>query len=607
MAQPEQNPDGTAVRPAALDLRVLHREIAAIIDSADTPETKSLKLIELVVRLTNAAAGVLFHRGGDGAIAAGARYLSRQSLTWSDALLGELAQQADSALEGSVTKIGTLQRKDDARVITVPVSGKDGPSIALTVVLVTGDQALEQFVAVVALSAIILARSAQTPPGATDDQLWAFFSELQLACGDPDPKANTARVLALLERDSGADTAFLGLGRNGVGVEVHYPAHHPATDGRGELPVALERAFHEILTSTAPLKYGERGDIDGTSSIVLRDIASVLHAGFVLGVATPETVPGGGRLAVILTWQDKSAARADRLGLFERKLTLARISLAGVGKQTPRGGLLARALRHKFALIATVGIIAALMAVPVSYRIGADATLVPIERRTVVAPFDATLGRAYFEPGDVVAAGDVLAQLDGKELLLEIEGTTAELEKMRNRRRSALATGKTTEAQLAKFEMDKLDAALEVLRQRRERIELHSPIDGVLLAGDLKRNTGSPLRTGQALFEIAPLDTLLAEIQIPDHAIAHVRAGMPVALKFEALTRTERSGTLAQVRPRAEIVNQRNVFVGETELDNTDAALKPGMTARAKITGDKHALGWVLFHRAWQRLRIILW
>jgi len=155
--------------------------------------------------------------------------------------------------------------------------------------------------------------------------------------------------------------------------------------------------------------------------------------------------------------------------------------------------------------------------------------------------------------------------------------------------------------------MDKLEAALEVLEQRRERIELHAPIDGVLLAGDLKRNTGSPLRTGQALFEIAPLDTLLAEIQIPDHAIAYVRAGMTVALKFEALTRIERSSTLAQVRPRAEIVNQRNVFIGEAELDNSDAALKSGMTARAKISGDKRALGWVLFPRAWQRLRIMLW
>ena len=165
------------------------------------------------------------------------------------------------------------------------------------------------------------------------------------------------------------------------------------------------------------------------------------------------------------------------------------------------------------------------------------------------------------------------------------------------KRDTARAKQEAAAAQLAALEMEQIDTKLRTLRYRTENLKIHCPMNGVVVSGDLRRTEGTPLSTGQALFEIAPLDKMVAEIEVPQDEVAFVRTGMSVDFRFDAFPRKNWSGTISKVHPRAELRLGETVFVANVHLDNKNGTLRPGMNGRAKITVANRSLGWILFHR----------
>jgi hypothetical protein len=104
------------------------------------------------------------------------------------------------------------------------------------------------------------------------------------------------------------------------------------------------------------------------------------------------------------------------------------------------------------------------------------------------------------------------------------------------------------------------------------------------------------------LYEIAPLDAMVAELAVPDEEISYVREGLPVTVRLDAHPGRALKGRIARVHPRAETRDTDNVFVAEMLLDNPDAGLRPGMKGRAKIRSDRRWLWWILFHEPWERV-----
>jgi biotin carboxyl carrier protein len=259
----------------------------------------------------------------------------------------------------------------------------------------------------------------------------------------------------------------------------------------------------------------------------------------------------------------------------------------------------------KVTLIASF-FLAAVMCLPLRYKLNCDATVEPVTRRFVAAPFESTLEKTLVKPGDLVDQGATLALLDGRELRMELAGLEAELKQASKRRDTAMAARKTAEAQIARLEMDNLELKIRVLRHRSEQLRIESPTEGIVVSGDLERVEGAPLTVGQTMFEIAPLNNMVVEVAVPESEVAHVREGMDVRAKIEAYPGHTWSGQINRIHPRSEIRDKDSVFVAEVELHDADGLLRPGMHGEAKIIADRHAWGWILFHRAWDSLQFKL-
>jgi len=249
-------------------------------------------------------------------------------------------------------------------------------------------------------------------------------------------------------------------------------------------------------------------------------------------------------------------------------------------------------------------IVASTMAIPMPYWVECECVVQPVTRRFVAAPFDAKLERAFVEPGDVVEEDQLLARLDGREIEWELSGITADLHRAAKERDGHLATQKYGAAEVSKFELERLKMKQMLQQSRSQNLEIRSPLSGIIIAGDIEKTEGAPLKIGQTLFEIAPLESMAVEISIPEQEIAYISKAMNVEIALDAYTSRRWQAEIDRVQPRAELVDQSNVFVTEITLDNPHDLLRPGMRGRAWIRSDSRPLGWNLFHRGWEGMMI---
>jgi RND family efflux transporter MFP subunit len=247
-------------------------------------------------------------------------------------------------------------------------------------------------------------------------------------------------------------------------------------------------------------------------------------------------------------------------------------------------------------------LLAGVLAIPLPYKMRCDAQIQPVLRRYVAAPFQGTLEKALVAPGDLVSEGDILARLDGREIRWELDGLSAEHSREAKKRDSAMAGHKVADAQLAKLEMERLESKRQLLEDRIQHLEIKSPIQGIVVSGDLEKAEGAPLTIGQSLFEIAPLDRMVVEVAIPQEEIQYAAAGQQVELRLDAYPRRSWQATIEKIHPRTEMRDDQSVFIAELELDNPDGLLRPGMKGRSKISCARHPLVWNWFHRPWEKL-----
>jgi hypothetical protein len=99
---------------------------------------------------------------------------------------------------------------------------------------------------------------------------------------------------------------------------------------------------------------------------------------------------------------------------------------------------------------------------------------------------------------------------------------------------------------------------------------------------------------------------MIVEIAIPEDDVQYVSRGLAADVQLDSYPHDHWHGTVTRIHPRAEIRDNRNVFVAEFTLANPHGKLRPGMLGRARILGPRRPLFWRLFHKPWHWLRFRL-
>jgi multidrug resistance efflux pump len=243
-----------------------------------------------------------------------------------------------------------------------------------------------------------------------------------------------------------------------------------------------------------------------------------------------------------------------------------------------------------------------LLTMPVSHNIDCDCTVRPTYRRVVVVPHDGMLEAAYVQPGDIVRRGDLLARMDGAEIRRALARAEADRQRATQQREKHLARYTAADRQMAALEIERLELNIKLLEYRRRDLDIQASVDGIVQRGDVPGARGTRVKTGQSLFEIAPLESLRLDAQLESANVDYVSAGMDVAVRLEALPAQQLRATVTRVDTQAEVANGRSTVRTELLLQDSNEVLRPGMRGTARIIGQRRPLGWILFHGPLQRL-----
>jgi multidrug resistance efflux pump len=253
------------------------------------------------------------------------------------------------------------------------------------------------------------------------------------------------------------------------------------------------------------------------------------------------------------------------------------------------------------------------------YRAEAPFVLEPVEKQVVPAPFDGYISKVYVEPDNVVSAGAVLAELDTVEMELQLAASQAELAGYIKQADAARRDGKTVEDQMAQAQAAKVRATIELYEYQVSQAKVRSSMAGRVIKGDLKQQIGAPVKKGDILFEVAPVERLRAVLSMPEDLIADVKEavlkaeGENAKVKGELATAAHPDRRIPfeveRINPVAEVVNQRNVFKVRVRLtDETSCALlQSGMEGTGKIDIETKPYAWIWSRRLVNWIRMKLW
>lgn len=583
------------------DLARLHLSVSSCVLGARDSAQVLARLVPLLASITNAAAVLSWSRHGQAPWQRGPAQISQQVLQWLPQLEAVAADEVSAAVHEARLRVTRLDAARSLVVCSLPLGEDATPELCLQLVLMLGSQALEPFLVILQLLGGYL-------------RLCAPLAQARLETGHLE---SAAAMLELCERvlDSAPGTAYQTvcdvLARHYECQAVVFIAHDErgrcryraaaglgAEAARGETAQSAERAAVDALFATPPLTAW----CDGDAEIAALAAFARSHAAQQVR-ALPLRLADGRAVGVICASWRSPSSHADQLTrLLELGGKLLASALAAHTAATP--GLMRQAWawtrrtrEHRYVVPAALTLLVALLCLPVTQRVAVDVTLVAAEYRYVAAPFAGLLATSQHKVGDSVNKGALLAQMDGHDLANELSAIEADLAKAAKQRDVALAQGASAAVQLAHYDHERFAVRREVVLRRQRELQITSPISGVIVKGDLDKARGAAVEVGQILYEIAPLAELEIEAAVSDEDVRWIQVGQRLDFDLDAFRGASRSLQLDHLRPRAEIRDQRNVFIASARLANRDGDLRPGMSGVGHITVGRRALAWVLFYK----------
>ena len=228
--------------------------------------------------------------------------------------------------------------------------------------------------------------------------------------------------------------------------------------------------------------------------------------------------------------------------------------------------------------------------------------------QVVASPIDSFIKSVSVSPGNKVAAEKtILGELDTSELRLKLASLKAEQLGYQKKIAASIRDRQTVESQIAQAKYDKVAAEIRLLELNIRQATLRAPITGRIISEDLKRQIGAPVEKGQVLFEIAGIESLRAELYVPEDLIADVHEGQEGELAAVGHPEQRIRFVVEVINPMADVVNNHNVFKVRARLIDSREWMRPGMEGTARISLGRKGYAWLGSRRLINWLRMKLW
>jgi membrane fusion protein (multidrug efflux system) len=211
--------------------------------------------------------------------------------------------------------------------------------------------------------------------------------------------------------------------------------------------------------------------------------------------------------------------------------------------------------------------------------------LAPLRSVGVNAQTGGALLSVRVEEGDLVRAGQTLAEIDSRELRAQVRSAEASLSLAKSTAERSEALFKDRVVTAAEHERDQANlaaaqATLDALKTRLGYALVRAPTAGVITE---KRNEAGDVVSAQSrLFTIADVSTLVVRVQVSELDISGLSIGQRAQMTVDAVDAASFTGTIRRIFPAADSVT-RMVPVEIGISGPAVRQLRPGYLARVTV------------------------
>lgn len=256
-------------------------------------------------------------------------------------------------------------------------------------------------------------------------------------------------------------------------------------------------------------------------------------------------------------------------------------------------------------------------------------TSVAVDRRTIVVDAQATgavepinvievkskasgqITRIPVETGSQVKAGDLLVQVDTRDVQNQYDQSSADLKSAQASIAVAEAAKKRADdlyktriitlpeyesAQLALTQAQgaivRATTNLDLAKQRLEDATVVAPVNGTIIEkpvslGQVIASATGSVTGGTTLLKMADLTKVRVRALVNETDIGNVRAGQPARVTVDAYPERPFQGTVEKIEPQAVVSQSVTMFPVIISLNNDEGFLKPGMNGEVSMIVDR--------------------
>ena len=224
---------------------------------------------------------------------------------------------------------------------------------------------------------------------------------------------------------------------------------------------------------------------------------------------------------------------------------------------------------------------------PISSLYSTSATLRADRQATVIARTRGVVERLAVEEGDRVNTGQALAYLENDEQRIAAARAASTEETARRDFERLSGLHERGLSSLDEFEASRNAAedashALDLAELELSRTIIRAPIAGMVVTRHL--DVGATVSDGTSVYDLADLDPLYADINIPERHVTRLGPGQEVRLTADS-TGTVANAIIERIAPA---VDPTTGTVKVTVAVEGDSGLRPGAFVRVDIVTDTH-------------------
>jgi len=244
---------------------------------------------------------------------------------------------------------------------------------------------------------------------------------------------------------------------------------------------------------------------------------------------------------------------------------------------------------------------------PLDVKVEASGTIQPPLIVEVKSKASGQVLKLFVQTGDEVKMGQMLANIDPRDVRNAYDQATADLEvakaqlstaaEQRKRddalRKSNVITAQEYEAAVlseaqGKAQLVKAQVNLELARQKLGDVTIEAPLNATVIeksveVGTIIASASQTVSGGTTLFKIANTDTMQVKALVDETDIGRVQPGQFVQVSVDAYAGRTFPGRVLKIEPEATVDQNVTMFPVIVDIDNGEKLLKTGMNADVQI------------------------